>query len=144
MARAARQTHPTDKWTARIREQRQGLLAKIHIAKKDLGLTQDQYEAILSGYTATSAKDLTIAQLESMVKYMEYLGWKPFRPRRRAPVEKRITALQERCRELAAQIENGDERLAGLVKAKGNVDTLIWLRDTTRLKQILAIMEKYR
>ena len=154
MARAARQPHPTDRWLRQVREQRQGLLAKIHIAKKQLGLTQEEYEAILSGLTvetgvrkgqpAWSAAELSMNQLESGVRYMKYLGWKAYRPRRRAPVEKKITALQDRCRELAGQIENGEQRLAGLVKSKGGVDTLAWLRDTAKLKQILAILEKYR
>jgi len=135
---------PTDRWTAKVAEQRRGLLAKIHIAKKDLGLTPDQYAAILSGYKVESARDLTIPQLESMVRYLKYLGWRPYRRRKRQPVEKRITALQDRCRELAGQIENGQSRLAGLVKSKGGVDTLEWLRDTTKLKQLLVIMEKYR
>ena len=89
-----RQHNPTDKWTAKVEEQRRGLLAKIHIAKKDLGLTPDQYEAILSGYKVESARDLTIPQLESMVRYLKYLGWRPYRRRKRQPVEKRITALQ--------------------------------------------------
>jgi phage gp16-like protein len=135
---------PTDRWLARIAEQRRGLLAKIHIAKKELGLTPDQYEAVLSGFKVESARDLTIPQLESMVKYLKYLGWRPYRRRKRQPVEKRITALQDRCRELAGQIENGSKRLAGLVKSKGDVDTLEWLRDTAKLKQILVIMEKYK
>jgi len=136
--------HPTDRWTAKIAEQRRGILAKIHIAKKQLGLTQDQYAAILSGFEVTSAKDLTMQQLESCVKYMKYLGWRPFRVRKRAPVERTITALQDRCRELAGQMENGEERLAGLIKSKAGVDALEWLRDTAKLKQILAILEKYR
>ena len=136
--------HPTDRWTAKIAEQRRGLLAKIHIAKKQLGLTQDQYEAILSGYKVESAKDLSMQQLESCVKYLKYLGWRPYRVRKRAPVERRITALQDRCRELAGQTEDGERRLAGLIKSKAGVDALEWLRDTAKLKQILVIMEKYR
>lgn len=130
--------------TARIREQRNGLLAKIHIAKKELGLTQDKYEAILSGYEVDSAKDLTMPDLEGMVKYLKYLGWRPLRQRKRAPVERMITAMQDRCREMAGQINDGEKRLRGLVKSIGGVDTLEWLRDTMKLKQLLAIMEKYK
>ena len=32
------------------RRERNGLLAKIHVAKKQLGLTDDQYEAVLRGF----------------------------------------------------------------------------------------------
>ena len=46
------------------RRERNGLLAKIHVAKKQLGLTDDQYEAVLRGFKVTSARELTIPQLE--------------------------------------------------------------------------------
>ena len=135
---------PTDRWTAQAEEQRKGLLAKIHIAKKALGLTQDQYEAILSGLGVESARNLDIRGLEKLVDYMKYLGFRPYRPRKRSSVEQRITALQNRCRQIAAEIPDGDTRLRGLVKAKTGVDALEWLRDTEKLTQIIAIMEKFR
>ncbi|HOK59218.1 MAG TPA: hypothetical protein PL047_09445, partial [Methanothrix sp.] len=61
--------------------QRRGLLAKIHIAKKDLGLSQDEYELILTGFKVASAAELTIPQLERLVKYLKKLGWRPVRIR---------------------------------------------------------------
>lgn len=124
--------------------QRKGLLGKIHIAKKDLGLPDEHYRAILSGLGVDSAADLDIRGLEKLVEYLKYLGFRPYRKRKRSPVEQRITALQNRCRELADEMEGGHYRLAGLIKSKGGVDTLEWLRDTAKLKQIIAIMEKYK
>lgn len=140
---ARRAAHPSDRWTETAMEQRRGLLAKIHIAKKALALTDDQYGAILSGLAVESAKDLTLAQLEDLVKYMKYLGWREFRPRRRTNVEKQITALQDRAQEMALEIDNGEARLAGLVKSIGAVDALPWLRDTVKLKKILLVMGKF-
>ncbi|MBN1830267.1 MAG: DUF1018 domain-containing protein [Deltaproteobacteria bacterium] len=125
-------------------KQRRGLLAKIHIAKKELGMSDDQYEAILSGFGVESSKDLPLVKLEQLARYLEYLGWKPFRPRRRTNVEKQITALQDRAVELAGQIENGTARLAGLVKSIGKVDALPWLRDTRKLKQLLSVLQRIR
>lgn len=140
---AKRAPHPSDKWTAEGRRQRNALLAKIHIAKKQLALTDDQYGAILSGLGVDSAKDLTLMQLENLVQYMKYLGWREYRPRRRTNAEQQITALQDRAREMARVVDNGEARLAGLVKSIGKVDALPWLRDTAKLKKILLVMGKF-
>ena len=54
------------------------LMAKIHIAKKDLGLDDDTYRDVLWRVTGKrSCKDMTIAQLQDVVKDMENSGFKP-------------------------------------------------------------------
>lgn len=54
------------------------LMAKIHIAKKDLGLDDDTYRDVLWRVTGKrSCKDMTIAQLQDVVKDMEASGFKP-------------------------------------------------------------------
>ena len=54
------------------------LMAKIHIAKKDLGLDDDTYRDVLWRVTGKrSCKDMTIAQLQDVVKDMEKSGFKP-------------------------------------------------------------------
>ncbi len=63
--------------------QRRGLLAMIHIAKKERCLRDDEYRMILSGFRAASASELSIPELERLVKYLKKLGWKPVR--RRSP-----------------------------------------------------------
>ena len=87
--------HPSRKWTEKSLMQRKGLLAKVHIAKKELGMTEDQYEAVLSGLGAKSAGELTIPKLELLIRHMKYCGWKSYRPRRKTNEERRITALQD-------------------------------------------------
>ena len=86
--------------------QRRGLLAKIHIAKQDLGLTQDEYELILNGFKVASAAELTIPQLERLVTYLGKLGWRPVRLRRRraADDEIRLAPLRRRCVEIAKSL----------------------------------------
>ena len=131
------------------------MLAKIHIAKKDMNLPEDAYRAILSGFIvargerkgqpAESAAELTMLQLENCVKYMEFLGWQPRRKtRKRAPAANRIIALQDRARQLAAELDNGPARLTALLKKETGLDSLEWLRDTQRLKRILAILETFK
>lgn len=54
------------------------LMAKIHIAKKDLGLDDGTYRDVLWRVTGQrSCKDMTIAQLQDVVKDMEKSGFKP-------------------------------------------------------------------
>ena len=54
------------------------LMVKIHIAKKDLHLDDDTYRDVLWRVTGKrSCKDMTIAQLQDVVKDMEASGFKP-------------------------------------------------------------------
>jgi len=59
---------------------RKNQLAKIHIAKKDLGLADENYREILSArFGADSARDLSAGQLDELVRYFKSLGWRPKR-----------------------------------------------------------------
>lgn len=129
-----------------LAQQRQGLLAKIHIAKKDMGLTDDQYEAMLAGMKVTSAKDLTILQMEKLVQYLKHYGWKPSKIKRKTPDREntRLDALRRRCVELAKEIENGERRLAGLAMTICGVSSLTWCRDINKLERLLAVIGKIK
>lgn len=56
---------------------RQALLAKIHIAKKDLSLDDDTYRAILGRFGVSSSRDLTIAQMDLVLREFIGKGWQP-------------------------------------------------------------------
>lgn len=127
-----------------LAQQRQGLLAKIHIAKKDMGLTDDQYEAMLSGMKVKSAKDLTILQLEKLVQYMMHYGWRPGKSRKPKTVDAQINALKGRVQEASLGIPNGQERLPGLIRKICGVDSLIWCRNVNKLERLLAVIGKIK
>ena len=63
---------------------RRAMLGKIHVAKKQLKLPQDQYEAIIlrltDGATA-SAGDLAEAQMDALLAEFERLGFRPLPPK---------------------------------------------------------------
>ena len=138
--------------------QRKGLLAKWHIAIKDLGLKPDEKEAILRGFKVESAADMSIPQLERLVKYLKKLGWKPVRRRGRGHVPEarrdryvspekeadRLTALRTRCEEIARMIENGEKRLAGLTQKICGVSNIAWCRDAAKLERLLAVLGKIK
>ncbi|UWZ81418.1 regulatory protein GemA [Geoalkalibacter halelectricus] len=53
-------------------------LAKIHIAKKELGLDESAYRAILrERYHCDSAADLDSAQAADLVEHFRNKGWRP-------------------------------------------------------------------
>ena len=53
-------------------------LAKIHIAKKELGLTDEVYRDIMrSRFGKESAAKLTVGQASQLINHFRSLGWKP-------------------------------------------------------------------
>ena len=59
---------------------RKRLIAKIHIAKKDLALTDDSYIALLHQATHKhSCRHMTIAELQTVISVFKTYGWKPKR-----------------------------------------------------------------
>lgn len=54
------------------------LLAKVHIAKKELGLDDEVYRAMLRRLTGQdTAKGLTVGEFDVVLKEFERLGWEP-------------------------------------------------------------------
>ncbi len=57
-------------------------LAKIHIAKKDLALTDGNYRDLLRGLTGKeSARDLSGKEVDAVLQEFNKLGWKPKKQR---------------------------------------------------------------
>jgi phage gp16-like protein len=124
-------------------KERRGLLAKIHVAKKQMGLNEGEYEMILRSFRVTTAADLTISQLENMVTLLKRYGWKPEKRRGRSPdAPERLEALRARCRALAGQLKDGEKRVPGLIKKICGVENLAWCRDSRKLTRLLAALEK--
>ena len=64
------------------------MLAKIHIAKKELALQDAEYRALLQRVASvTSAKDLTERSAIAVIDEFKRLGWKP-RESTRPPAER--------------------------------------------------------
>jgi hypothetical protein len=127
--------------------QRRGLLAMVHIAKKDLALNESEYETILQGFNVGSSGELTIPQLERLVKYLKRLGWKPVRSRlrkRSVNANERLDALRLRAVDIARDMENGEKRLMGLATTICGAASLTWCRDAAKLTRLLAVLESIK
>jgi phage gp16-like protein len=125
-------------------KQRRGLLAKIHIAKQQMGLNSGEYEMILKAFKVSTAADLTLPQLENMVKLLKHYGWKPRKSRKAAAHDDRLDALRRRCVEAAKALDNGEKRLAGLALKICGVSQLTWCRDAAKLERLLAVLGKIK
>lgn len=54
------------------------MLAKIHIARKDLALDEDAYRGLLQRVAGVgSARDLSDRQADAVIAELKRLGWKP-------------------------------------------------------------------
>ena len=128
----------------REKKQRRGLLAKIHVAKKQMPLTDGEYEMILRAFKVSSAADMTCRQLENMVKLLKSYGWKPKIARGKSNEAAQLQNLRRRCVEAAKEIENGERRLAGLAPKICGVSSLTWCHDKNKLERLLAVLGKLK
>jgi len=127
-------------------KERRALLAKVHIAKKELCLEDIDYRAILEyEFAKRSAADLTILELEYLLGYFRTKGWQP-KPGtdRRLITNQQLEHLRNRARAIAADLENGERRLRGLTWSVCGVEDLRWCRSEKLLKRLLAALEKIR
>ena len=83
---------------------RKALLAKIHVAKKQLGLTEEEYRALLDGhFGAASAADLGLTDLKRLVLVLADYGFKPSKGHARRGVSRK--------RETPATLTNDNDKL---------------------------------
>ena len=65
-------------------------MAKIHIAKKQLGMDDDTYRALLARVAGVrSAKELDPRQVSAVLREFERLGWQPMQSRRQGRAKPR-------------------------------------------------------
>ncbi len=128
---------------------RRALLAKVHIALKDLGIDDAAYRGVLAElFGKKSAKDLSDKQLVALCEHFTRRGWEPKRKTSKGvkPARKDFYEIPkgvglERIKKYIAGLWKmlGYE-LAGLdtrVKKQFGVDKFLWLDDMAAL-QILA------
>ena len=120
---------------------RRVLLAKIHIARKDLGWTEERYRRTLEvSFGVPTAAALTIDQLKSLVKGFFVWGWRPKPSRRQIKEGTQAKALHHRIRDLAAQIKGTEKRMYGLCRKLCGTDMPEWCTDLAKLRRLLAVL----
>jgi len=120
---------------------RKSLLAKIHIAKKQLGLSDDIYRGILAvRYGVESAKDLKISELIDLCRHFEKLGFKPRPPKKRPSVaserEPLIKKIVAQSHDLGVPIP---EYANGIAKKMFGIDYFAWCTPDQLHKIVAAL-----
>lgn len=124
------------------------LLAKIHIAKKDLGLDDDQYRDILRRITGKdSASKCSYTQMANVIEEFKSLGWKTVKKKkafRTAPTDqiKKIYALWGELQQLGAVKTTDKTALDAFCKKYTDVDCVQWL-DPAQQQKIIEILKKW-
>lgn len=87
---------------------RHAMLAKVHLARKELGLAEDDYRAILRRVTRhDSAAGCGPSQLDELLREFRRLGWKgSHRPRSPKPIIRMIHAV---WRDIAPRLADGSD-----------------------------------
>lgn len=127
---------------------RRAMTAKIHIAKKQLGLDEDDYRQILIDETGrTSSGDCTEAELERVLKRFEALGFKPLpkvgatgasRPAQH-PVARKARALWISLYHLGAVEKPSEQALEAFAKRQLKCERLVWANQSQGFKLIEAL-----
>jgi phage gp16-like protein len=117
-------------------------LAKIHIAKKELGLDDATYRAMLQTYGGvTSSKDLTAIGAAKVLAHLERAGFKP----KAAAHGKRPRTTSDRAaliRKVEALLADAGRHWAyadGMARKMFKVDKADWL-DAEQLGKVIAAM----
>ena len=133
---------PATEKANKLQERRHKLLALVHIAKKEIPLSDDEYRDVIAYWGVQSSADMSNPELEELVKYFESLGFKKkaIDPRDPGTGVGQIHALQIRVREEAMKLHNGEERLKGLVKKIAKEDDIRSCRNIKKLKQLLKVI----
>lgn len=133
------------------RDHKNSAMVKIHIAKKQLNLTDEDYRTILqSKGGVSSSKDLDHAGRERVLAYFQKLGFKPKaatkskRPARPTPSVDAALLVRRIRAQLISLDRKPDEYADGIAKQMLGTDApqfFEWchLRDLTKISQALAV-----
>ena len=112
-------------------ESRKSLLAKVHIAKKDLALDDGTYRAILERQTGeSSCTACSTQQLVRVVAYLRTLGWQEpaKKPSRRKPAARPDAAgYVDKIEALLAEAKRPWSYAASIAKRMYGAEKLEWL-----------------
>lgn len=121
------------------------LIRLIHVAKQKVGLTEEEYRALLEGISGkTSSTELTITELEAVLKAFKRLGFQVKKMAATPDEVGRATADQidyiKGLWELSARVKT-EAALNAFIKRITGVPYLRWLDKQAAQKVILAVRD---
>lgn len=129
----------------RGRQHHRALYAKIHVARKQLQMVEDDYRALLFATTGqTSLTGCDTAQLEKMVKALQGKGFTPV-PKARSrgaathPVARKARALWISLHHLGVVQNPSEQALEAFARRQLGCETFKWARQSEGYKVIEAL-----
>jgi len=125
------------------------ILARVAIARKELGLDEETYRAILERLTGhRSAKDCTDGDLGRVLDEFKAKGWtpKPFQAKARAarpadhPAAKKARALWISLHQLGVVRDRSDAALESFARRQLKVEALQWA-DKQRIYKLIEALK---
>jgi len=122
-------------------------LAKIHIAKKQLGLDDDTYRDVLERVTARrSSKGMSNSQHMAVLDEFKRLGWKSDVKRKgglSGTYAKKLQALWIAGWNLGLVNNRKDAALIAFVKRQTGIQSMSWLRDPKDADKAVEALKKW-
>ncbi len=122
-------------------------LAVIHIAKAQVGMSEDEYRAMLGGVDVSSAKDLNNKTFSTIMKQFEQLGFKSKSKTRKGSRRPSISNLPRSKRELMKKLEalildqgKSWAYVDSIAKKRLGVDKAQWLT-ADKLRKLVIMMQ---
>lgn len=126
-------------------QHRRSMIAKVHIAKAQLGLSDDDYRGVMLRVTArTSAKDCTDRELEQLLTEFQAKGFRakarPNGPRAADhPAARKARALWISLHHLGAIDDAGERALEAFARRQLGCDRLQWANQAQVYKLVEAL-----
>ncbi len=122
---------------------RRAMLAKIHLAAKQLTMDEDDYRQILREETGqASAGGCSDSELEKVIARLQRLGFKPLRNGRGTathPMARKARALWISLHQLGVVNNPSEQALEAFAKRQLGCDRLVWARQSDAFKLIEAL-----
>jgi len=116
-------------------------IKKIHIAQRDLALTEDTYRALLERVTGQrSAADLDAKQRRAVIDEFYRLGWKPKTHRKPGQVPARKAPLIGKIEALLADASRSWAYADGVARRVCKVDSVRFCDENQLRKVVAALM----
>lgn len=119
-------------------------LAAIHVAKKQLGMDDETYRAMLwSVGRVRSSGDLDFAGRRQVLAHLQACGFKHSRPQARDPQSRKVRALWLELKALGALRDASEAALAAYVARATGVKALQWLSGE-QASQVIEQLKAWR
>lgn len=126
-------------------------LAKMHVAKRELGLDDDTYRAVLVRVTGKrSSKDMSERERQAVIDEFVRQGFKPASTRRgkaarplSGPYAKKAQALWKDLWNLGAVEDRRDSALLAFVNRQTGIDRTEWILDAADGRAIIEALKSW-